>query len=163
MNRDLIAGLIGLALACGYYALASQIQVSQLADEVGPDGLPKIYAWLLGGLSALLVLRAIFSPTALVAHTDGDHPVGEAYAAKRGLGILLIGIAYVIAVPYLGYPLTLAVVIALAALYQGGRLSWQLTAVGICGAAVLWFVFVFLLHIAQPEGLWPELIERLRR
>ncbi len=163
MNRDFVAGLIGLALAVAYYAMASQIQISQLADEVGPEGLPKIYAWMLGALSVLLMLRALIKPTELATHTDGNHPIGETYAAKRGLGILLIGIAYVITVPWLGYPLTLAIVIALAALYQGGRLSWQLTAVGILGAAVLWFVFVFLLHIAQPEGIWPELIERLRR
>ncbi len=159
MNRDFLTGLIGLALAIGYYVVASNIAVGQLADEVGPDGLPRIYAWMLGGLSLILSVRALLQRAA-AATTAGD--VSEVHAAWRALGILVIAGAYVAAVPVLGYPLTLAVVIGVAALYQGGRLSWPLALISVFGAAALWFVFVYLLHIAQPEGIWPDLIERMR-
>ena len=40
-----------LALAAGYFLLAAAIPESQLADAVGPQGLPRIYAFLLGALS----------------------------------------------------------------------------------------------------------------
>ena len=159
MNRDFLTGLIGLALAIGYYVVASNIAAGQLADEVGPDGLPRIYAWMLGVLSLILSVRALLQRTA-AAMTAGD--VSEVHAAWRALGIVLIAGAYVVAVPVLGYPLTLAVVIGVAALYQGGRLSWPLALISVFGAAALWFVFVYLLHIAQPEGIWPDLIERMR-
>ena len=159
MNRDFLTGLIGLALAIGYHVAASSIASGQLADEVGPDGLPRIYAWMLGVLSLVLCVRALLQ-RATVATTAGD--VGEVHAAWRALGILLIAGAYVAAVPALGYPLTIAFVIAVAALYQGGRLSWPLALISVFGAAALWFVFVYLLHIAQPEGIWPDLIERMR-
>ena len=159
MNRDFLTGLIGLALAIGYYLVASNIASGQLADEVGPDGLPRIYAWMLGVLSLILCVRALLQ-RATAATTAGD--VGEVQAAGRALGILLIAGAYVAAVPFLGYPLTIAFVIAVAALYQGGRLSWPLALISAFGAASLWFVFVYLLHIAQPEGIWPDLIERMR-
>ena len=159
MNRDFITGVIGLALAIGYYVVASTIASGQLADEVGPDGLPRIYAWMLGALSLILSVRALLQK-AVAATTAGD--VSEVHAAWRALGIVLIAGAYVAAVPALGYPLTLAVVIGVAALYQGGRLSWPLALISVFGAAALWFVFVYLLHIAQPEGIWPDLIERMR-
>ena len=158
MNRDFVTGLIGLALAIGYYWVASHIAAGQLADEVGPDGLPRIYAWMLGGLSLILCMRTLLQPAA--AAPAGD--AGEAHAAWRALGLLLIAGAYVAAVPVFGYALTIAFVIAVAALYQGGRLSWPLALTSAFGAAALWFVFVYLLHIAQPEGIWPDLIERMR-
>ena len=111
MNRDFIAGLVGLLFAIAYYAMATQIQASQLADEVGPAGLPKIYAVLLGGFSALLMVRALLRP----AVVDGKaRPVSEElFAVRRALG--------------------------------------------------LWFVFVFLLHIGQPAGIWPDVIQGMRR
>lgn len=161
MNRDFVAGLIGLLLAVAYYALASNIQTSQLADEVGPGGLPKIYGILLAGFSGLLMLRARFRPApADVKQRSG---ADEIIAAKRGLGILVIGIGYILAVPYLGYPLAIAIVIAIAALYNGGALSLRTAVVAALGALGLWFVFVFLLHIGQPTGIWPDLIEALRK
>ncbi len=159
MNRDFLTGAIGLSLAIGYYVAASHIASGQLADEVGPDGLPRIYAWLLGVFSLLLCVRALLQRVT-TATTAGD--VNEIHAGFSALGILFIAGAYVAAVPVLGYTLTIAFVIAVAALYQGGRLSWPLAFTAAFGAAALWFVFVYLLHIAQPEGIWPDLIERMR-
>ena len=158
MNRDLVTGLIGLTLAIIYYFAASGIVAGQLSDDVGPDGLPRIYGWLLGLFSLILVGQALFQK--VTAAVSGE--TNEAYAAWRALGVVFIALAYVAAVPFLGYPLTIAVSIAAAALYQGGRLSWPLALISVFGAAALWFVFVSLLHIAQPEGLWPDLIERMR-
>jgi FtsH-binding integral membrane protein len=161
MNRDFVAGFIGLLIAMSYYAMALNIQNSQLADDVGPGGLPKIYGMLLAGFSIVLMLRARFRPEPVDAK---QRPVTEEiFAAKRGLGILLIGVAYILAVPYLGYPLAIAVVIAVAALYNGGSLSLRMAGIAVLGAFGLWFVFVFLLHIGQPAGIWPDLIEGLRR
>lgn len=158
MNRDLLTSLIGLALAVAYYIAASGIASGLLADEVGPDGLPRIYAWMLGGLSVVLGVRALFQKRATSPASDED----EGRAAWRAFGLLVIACAYVAAVPVLGYTLTIAVVIAVAALYQGGRLSLPLALTSVLGAAALWYVFVYLLHIAQPEGMLPDLIERMR-
>jgi len=161
MNRDFVAGFIGLLIAMGYYALAMNIQNSQLADDVGPGGLPKIYGVLLAGFSLVLMLRARFRPAPVDAK---QRPVAEeVFAAKRGLGILAIGIGYILVVPFLGYPLAIAVVIAVASLYNGGSISLRMAGISVLGAFGLWFVFVFLLHIGQPAGIWPDLMEGLRR
>src|SRR4051812_28738064 len=59
MNRDLVFGIATLAMALVYYALTSTIPQSQLADPVGPQGLPKTYAVILATLSVLLIARSL--------------------------------------------------------------------------------------------------------
>ncbi|MDB5641769.1 MAG: tripartite tricarboxylate transporter TctB family protein [Hyphomicrobiales bacterium] len=161
MNRDFIAGLIGLVFAIAYYAMATQIQNSQLADEVGPAGLPKIYAVLLGGFSALLMVRALMLRPAVAGKSRSG--AEEWFALRRGLGMLAIGAAYVALVPWLGYPLAIALVIGAASLYGGGQISLRLAVIAALGALGLWFVFVFLLHIGQPAGIWPDVIQGMQR
>ena len=58
-TRDLVFGCASLALAVGYFLLAAQIPESLLADTVGPQGLPRIYAYVLGGLSLVLIARSL--------------------------------------------------------------------------------------------------------
>ncbi len=160
MNRDFAAGLIGVILAIAYYVMSTTIQNSQLADDVGPAGLPKIYAVFLGGFSALLMARALLRPEAV----GKTRAIGEElFALRRGLGVLAIGVVYVALVPWLGYPLAIALVIGAASLYGGGQISLRLAIIAALGALGLWFVFVFLLHIGQPAGIWPDVIEGMRR
>ena len=59
-NRDLVVGERDRSRSrVGYYLLTAQIPESQLADAVGPQGLPRIYAYVLGGLSLVLIARAL--------------------------------------------------------------------------------------------------------
>ena len=52
IHRDLVFGTATLALSAGYYLMAGRIPESQLADAIGPQGLPRTYALLLGGAVA---------------------------------------------------------------------------------------------------------------
>jgi hypothetical protein len=61
VNRDGALGIIGLVLAGAYYLVAADVPESLLADAVGPAGLPTIYAYVLAGLSLVLVGRG-FTP-----------------------------------------------------------------------------------------------------
>ena len=72
----------------------------------------------------------------------------------------LIGVAYVALVPWLGYPLAIALRHRRRdLLYGGGQISARLAMIAALGAFGLWFVFVFLLHIGQPAGIWPDVIQ----
>lgn len=157
MNRDFICGACGLALAAVYYLLATHIQTSLLSDDVGPDGLPKAYGLILAFLSVLLMARAGLKPvfSGLTPSKAGS----DLFAMRRAVGMGLIGVAYVVALPWLGYVLCIAGVIAVAAAYQGGAIGWRLAATSIAGAIFLWLIFVMLLHIGQPAGIWPDLWE----
>ena len=160
MNRNLLFGGASLVLALVYYVMADAIPTSLLADAVGPGGLPKAYAVVLGGLSLLLMLRAAVQRRRAGASAGAERKEPAAQPAQylRVAGLLGIGALYIIAVPWLGYAVTLALLIAATAYYQGGALTRRLALVSIVGALFFWFLFVFVLRIPQPPGFWPELV-----
>ena len=177
MNRDLVFGSAAFALAVGYYLMATTIPVSLLADAVGPQGLPKTYAVLLGGLSLILISRSLVRGIRLPAFARlrrGVAPVrgirlqpDSRFAPVRDVrpkpdlwrvaGLLAIGVAYVVVVPWLGYLLSVAILIMATIYYQGGALNRQVVVVAMSGAVVFWLLFVMLLGIPQPPGVWPSL------
>jgi putative tricarboxylic transport membrane protein len=146
VNRDGALGLILLAVAAGYYAAADAIPPSTLADAVGPGGLPKAYAVVLGALAVGLVARG--------RGPGGPGPEVSARLLLRVAGLLGLGIAYLVAVPWIGYPAGIAGLIVGTTYYQGGRLDRRVLMVGAAGAAVLWLLFAQVLGIPLPAGAW---------
>jgi hypothetical protein len=146
MNRDLVFGGATLAVAVIYYALSSTIPASDLADPIGPQGLPKIYAYVLGALSAILLVNS------LRARLDAEE---SRLAVKRAAGILVIGVLYVVLVPWVGYAATIALLIAGTTYYQGAAITGRVVFAALSGAIFLWLLFVVLLGIPQPAGVWP--------
>jgi putative tricarboxylic transport membrane protein len=155
MNRDLVFGSATLAVAVIYYALTSTIPSSQLADPVGPQGLPKIYAVALAALSMLLIARSLRAPNPEPANPESRIPNP---GNMRVVGMLLIGIAYIFVLPYLGYLLSVAMLIAATTYFQGGLLNLRTLLVSVSGAVLFWALFIWLLRIQYPAGLWPSLI-----
>jgi putative tricarboxylic transport membrane protein len=153
MNSDLVFGGAAFALAVGYYLMTRTIPTSLLADAIGPQGLPKIYAMLLAGLSLLLMIRSIAAGSA----SKVSRAVSPQTLWRVG-GLLAIGVVYVLSVPWLGYMLSLAVLIMATTYYQGGALDRRGVGVAVSGAVVFWLLFVLLLGIPQPAGLWPSLL-----
>lgn len=148
MNRDGVLGLLLLAVAATYYAAAAAIPPSTLADAVGPAGLPKVYAIVLGVLALGQLARA--------RRGAAGGPAVSRQLLLRVAGLLALGVVYLIAVPRIGYPLSIAILIIGTAYYQGGRLDRRVIAVGVGGAAFLWLLFVQLLGIQYPMGSWVE-------
>jgi hypothetical protein len=72
--------------------------------------------------------------------------------------MLAIGVAYLLVVPWLGYLLSLASLIAATASLQGRGVDRWVIAVAIGGAVVCWLLFVLLMRIPQPAGFWPSLL-----
>ena len=156
MNRDLVFGSATLAVAIVYYALTSTIPPSDLADPIGPQGLPKIYAFVLAALSIVLIARSVRRPATEERSDPGSripHP-----GRMRVVGMLLIGIAYILVLPYLGYLVSVAMLIAATTYFQGGPLNARTLLISISGAALFWALFIWLLRIQYPAGLWPSLI-----
>jgi len=151
VNRDLVFGGACLVLAAGYYLMAAAIQDSALSDAVGPQGLPKTYAIVLGSLSLILILRSIRQPKPLSPTPDRRSPI------LRVAGMVLIGILYLAIVPSAGYVLSLAGLIAATTYYQGGGLSARVGVVALSGAIFFWVLFVAVLGIPHPPGIWPSL------
>ena len=153
MNKDLAFGTAALALSAGYYWAAAGIPESQLADAIGPQGLPRTYAVLLAALSMVLILRSLTRTVRLQPDSGST--------MWRGAGMLAIGIVYIVVVPWLGYLLSLAGLIFATTYYQGGSINRPVLSaaiVAVSGAVFCWVLFVLLMRIPQPPGLWPSLL-----
>jgi putative tricarboxylic transport membrane protein len=161
MPRDFVAGCGLLVFSVVYYLAAAAIPSSQLSDTVGPGGMPKSYGIALGLLSVLLIGQSLLARrralTARATVASGEESRQDRYRALRALGMLAIGIAYLVLLPLIGYAISLALLITAAAWYQeGARRKW-LIPTAIIGAGLFWLVFVQLLQIDQPAGFWPDL------
>ncbi len=163
MNRDLALGGATLAIAVAYYLLAAQIPESQLADAVGPQGLPRVYAYILGALSLALIASALRDSNLRVRDSKKQQPSPESRAPSpvsrilRPLGVIAIGVIYILVVPTLGYIVSLAALLAATTYYQGGGFDRRVVMVSVSGALLFWGLFVALLGIQHPAGIWPSL------
>jgi hypothetical protein len=166
MRRDLVLGSLLLVVSAAYYLGTTAIPASGLADAIGPGGLPNVYAILLAALSVVLMVRGIRGRAGHAAATHGR--TGPPHAIGRVAALLTIGVLYIVAVPFAGYPITIAALIVATALYHAGSASaagtWRgrratarVLLVGAAGAGLLWIVFVVLLRIPQPAGIWSSL------
>jgi putative tricarboxylic transport membrane protein len=152
-NRDLAFGITTLIVAAIYYALTITIQQSDLADPIGPQGLPKTYALVLAVLSIVLIARSMRRPA-----NPGSRIPDPGSPIPRVIGMLLLGVAYILVLPWLGYLLSVAGLIAATTYFQGGSISGRTIFVAISGAVCFWVLFIWLLRIQYPAGLWPSVI-----
>ncbi len=154
MARDLTCSAVLLVIAGTYYALASRIGSTALADEVGADGLPLTYAVLLGALGAALGIKTLFAYwLRRDAGARGDVPRAPVYVLSRAAGTLALGGVYVAVLTVLGYWLSLALLLPAMAAYQGEAIGRRLLLVTLGGATAFWLIFVWLLGIPMP-GPW---------
>ena len=161
MHKDFYLGIIGLAFAGAYYAMAEAIPRSLLADAVGAHGLPRVYAIGFAVLSLILVARGVL--LRLRAKPQADEDGGEEITRThltRAAGMLGIGVFYIVALPWIGYIPALAILTVATVHYQGGKITRRTVALAVVGALVLWAIFVVALDIPQPPGLWPEIFAR---
>lgn len=157
MNRDLAFGSATLALSAAYYWMAAAIPESQLADAIGPQGLPKTYAILLAVVSLVVMVRSRARPRtdARPQGTAGASPAVDGRVLWRVAGMLAIGIVYILVAPWLGYLLSIAALILATTYYQGGALNRQVAVVALSGGIFFWLLFVVMMRIQQPPGWWP--------
>ena len=157
MGRDLAFGGVTLALSGAYYRMASTIPESRLADAIGPQGLPKIYAVLLAGLSLVLIARSLGarSPS---PESRAPNPESRVRSPLwRVAGMLAIGVVYILVAPSLGYLLSIGALILGTTYYQGGTINRQVAVVALGGGIFFWLLFVVMMRIQQPAGFWSSL------
>jgi len=154
MNKDLISGIALCCVAAAYYAASRTIAVSSLEDDFGPHGLPNILSIALGVTGALLVVRGLLAKPAPKAADSGEATEPPAHGRPlRAFGLLAIGFAYLFLVDKLGYAISISLLIATVAWYEGLKPGLKLAAISIGGGALFWLIFVRLLDVAQPSGL----------
>lgn len=162
--KNIVCGLLTLALGVVYLIEARDLPRSALSDEVGASGFPVLIAWS-------LIVVAIFmlgqSALQMVARRKGapvdDPAVGQGIwadprsATLRAAGLAAITAGFLFLMPIIGYLASLMVMLTAVAVYQGKRIGREVATVAICGAVALWLLFVLILDISLPTGVFESL------
>jgi hypothetical protein len=156
MTRDTWIGVVMLIVAAVYWFEASKIRVSPLDDGIGAAGLPKTLAYALGFLAIVLIVRSVlgaimFRVPSEVAETA--KPSVEVWKPHlRALGMLAIGVGYLLLVSWLGYIITVALLLLCVSLYIGAKFNARTLLVAGIGGIVYHLLFVEFLGIPLPSG-----------
>jgi putative tricarboxylic transport membrane protein len=159
MRRDWIAGVVLLALAAGYYRMAVSIPRSQLSDVVGASSFPVLLSAALATLSVILILVGVFRKAPTVsAEESAKKAAGEVHGFVRAGGTLAIGVAFLMVLPYAGYIVAVAALLAAMVLYLHEPWSARVAIIAAAGGIFFWLMFRGLFAIPVPRGLWPALL-----
>ena len=155
-RKDVAAGGILLVLAALYYWQTLQILDSSLADAVGPKGLPLMLGGGLAIVAALIALRGALAfwraKAAVAPQRSADGSDSDVASIPRALGLLAIGVGYILIGPIVGYPIAIGLLIGAVVLYEGGKPSLGLLGVAAGAGVGLWIIFVYVLGTEQPQS-----------
>jgi putative tricarboxylic transport membrane protein len=156
VTRDSAIAVGLIAIAGLYWLGADRIKVSRLEGIVGAQAVPKGLAVCLAVLSALLIAQDVWRGRAAAgAPVREEGEVSGARPHLRALGMLLIGVGYLALVGTIGYVPAVALLVVATALYLGESWSARLAVLAV-GLALLYdVIFVRLLGIPLPPGIWP--------
>jgi len=162
-TADTWIGVLMLIAAVVYWLEANSIRISPLDGPVGASGLPKMLAYVLAGLSLLLIIRGVTD-----AKSRLTLPAAKLSQARsltqwikphlRALGMLAIGVGYLSLLPWFGYSISIAALLLAVSLYNGASFNLRTLLVASIGAALCNTLFVQFLGIALPAGELPEMV-----
>lgn len=157
-KKDAYAGVALIILAIAYWLGADGIKQSVLGGTIGADALPKMLGVTLGILSLIMILQTLLAARKAKAEADGEPQ--EPFSIRphlRAVGMLLIGIGYVVLVETVGYIPGIAYLLGAVVLFVGGASRRTTILFAVIGALLFWAFFVYVLDIRQPKGIWPDL------
>ena len=151
-SKDFAGGLVSVSIGCIYLYFSFELRSSPLSDTVGPAGSPKLLGVLMVCLGLMLCIQSLYKFFKLRISEDEWH--GQAKVMLRAFGMLSMGVVYLLIVKTLGYLLSIMLLIYIVALYQGVRPGWRVAAISMGGAVMLWAIFVLLLGVSMPSGIF---------
>ncbi len=171
LSKDFWVGLVMLAGSAIYWMGAGSIPISPLDGEVNAAAMPKFLAVVLAVLSLILMLKAVLiRPLDQKSEATDQEAAPEVqesqqttpgqsrlYQHLRASGLIMIGIGYMLILPYLGYLLSIALLLIAIALYMGEKLTGRLLMISAGLAVGFQLFFVQLLHIQLPYGILGQL------
>ena len=157
INRDTWIGLVMLLVAVVYWLEADTIRISPLDGPIGASGLPKSLAYALGVLSIILIARSLLGAIMAPKTTTKETIEGQSFAEAmrphlRAIGMLAIGVGYLLLVPWFGYIITIAALLLAVSIYIGADFSLRTVLIAVVGGVVYYILFVQFLGIPLPAG-----------
>lgn len=172
LPRDVWIGVLFLILTGLYWRSASTIPISPLDGVVNAAAMPHALSVAMVFFCLVLILRSLAvewlfvrAARAAAATTAGMAPQRAEAGEKdgtlrdhlRAVAMLAIGVGYLLILPTLGYVLSMMLLVGAVASFIGGRASVYTAGVAVATAVVFYLLFVQVLDIPLPAGIWPSL------
>lgn len=144
---------IGIGIICiGFFFLNMAWAIdADPNDPVGPKLAPTIVAVLIVGLGVLQLAVGFFrSYQTTGAYGNPGEPVRPAMLAA----VTSTGVAYNFMLPLIGYFFSTTIVLIAMLLIFGNRPNWRFLAIVIIGAGVYHIMFIELMGIHDPGGVF---------
>lgn len=167
--RDVWIGLAAFALGAWYWRAAGDIPISPLDGVVNAAALPRMLAIAMMLFSLLLILRALLIELAylraargaagpVAARPDSEGQTFTPHQHLKAAGVVVIGIVYLLILPWLGYVPSVILLMVSMSVFIGARAGVYTLGVAVVIAVIFYLLFVQLLGIPLPAGLWPALL-----
>lgn len=168
--RDVWIGLLFIIVTVFYWRSANTIPISPLDGVVNAAAMPKALSVAMFAFCTILIVRALaiewlFVRAARAAGAKADPQRAEAGEKDgtlrdhlRAGGMLALGVGYLLILPFLGYVVSMILFVTAVSLFIGSKSIPYTLGVGTATAAVFYLLFVQLLDIPLPAGIWPSLI-----
>ncbi len=164
LYKDVLPGLVLLVASFLYFTMASHLPRSLIDTTITSSALPK----LLGGGGMALSVLLIASGLAQIRQRrrPGEPWLGDWQSwlpHRRAFGVVAVVSAYALLLPHVGYGVAIALMILAMSIYQNLFYRYEFSplrvGLGAIGGAVLfWLIFVELLGVRMPEGIWRHLL-----
>jgi hypothetical protein len=166
--REILPYVVLLAVTGLLYWASTRIQ-ADTGGRIGPSAWPKAIIVVMGLLCAYeivkrLVIGSASSAKGLVststalpvaAAASAEPPAAEREYPRMLYGGMAMVVAYVVAVPWLGFFVTTALFLALFPWVGGMRRPVLTGAIGLAGSLLLVVVFMRVAYISLPLGEGP--------
>ena len=160
MTRDSYIGVGLLVFSALFWMEANKIPTSFLDTSVPASAIPKMLGIAMGVLSVILIAQGILAGRKR-SSTEPQERSGEFergwHGHWRAFGMFVIGVCYLVIVPYLGYVASTALLLAAVAYFNGKKAALPLILFAVLGAAFFYAMFTLGLDVQMPGGLWPTL------
>jgi hypothetical protein len=164
MYGQIATGATLIVFAGLYWLEADAIPKSPMNGSVGADGLPKLLAIALCGLSLILIAQAVLTRRRAAAVSE-DEIDDEPEFTPRGylLAAVLLGVSivYTMILPYVGYTVAMGLLLLSVGYFYNKRLSPGIVGFAVVGAIAFHLIFITLLGVRMPAGVWHALMSAL--
>jgi putative tricarboxylic transport membrane protein len=155
-NEERIASLVVIAGSLAYLAVAFNIPMPALQQQLGPDIFPKAIGFLMlffGGVYAFQMFRGVVHEDQKRAEIIGAEEKIEGRADIRKMSIMIVlMIAYALVFDPLGYAISTFLMFMAGSLVMDRRHLVRDALIAVIASFGLYFAFSLLLRVHLPAG-----------
>lgn len=153
-RRDRLLSVLTAAFAVSVITAARRIEDSLLSDAVGAGGVPQGVGIAMLVAAVALFVKSFRGGAAAITPADEAGPTWRTIVLRTA-GLVAILVGYGLALPWLGYPLAVSLLVLATGALAGAALRWPLLLCAAVAGPLLWAMFDWALKVRMPVGtLW---------